>query len=900
VWVALGLGLALGGLGLGLTDLHRPAAASSSIYLDPHYSPAERAADLVSRLTVAEKAAQMNSSLAPAVPRLGIAQLSWWNEAAHGVAREGVKTDANPDVLTNTTSYPVDLSLGSTWNPGLMYDEASAISDEAREVARDNRFGLNYYSPTVNLARDPRWGRGDETFSEDPVLTARMAGQYVNGLQGADQRGRPLPEGRGYLKAAATLKHFAANNSEFNRLTGSSDMDERTLREYYTAQFRALVRDSRPASIMSAYNEVNGTPAAASIPLIDTLARQTFGFGGFFTSDCDAVYIIQSGHRWQPPGTDHPLDEIERNAWANAAGEDLNCQQGYHDDVNFGNALPTAIGRGIVTPAGTYSENDLDVSLVRLFTARIATGEFDQQSRVPWVARARARVARGTWVNSDANGAVTQTRSRLVLARRVADESIVLLRNDTASLPLKVPATGPFRIAVIGPFAHPDKVYLGGYSSNQGPAGQARTVDAYTGLKTYVQAINPRAAVDFLSGVDPRDVDQVDEKAVDAAAGYDVVVVCVGTDPTNGDEGVDRESLDLPGAQAQLVREVSARNRRTIVYAETGGQFTVAPLGANVPTLLWSSYNGQRKGEALADVLLGRRNPSGHLPFTWYRNEADLPPVGDYAIHPGPTGPGRTYQYFRRPVSFPFGHGLSYTGFRVRPAVAIPARADANASITVTTRVTNVGSVPGAQVVQLYAATPDAPASAQRPVRRLVDFRKVQLLPGASATLHFTVRLPDLAFFQGDRTRGRWVVDPGRYAFSVGTSSADLQHPAVVSVRGALRTEPSVVTVKPVTGADAAGGIAQRTLFRPGDAIDPRVSVAMNDDTLYGWIGPHRSRHLPAGLKLAYRSNRPEVADTAGSRRAPVRARAPGVATITVDVTYHGRTRSGWFVVLVR
>ena len=470
-----------------------PPPRNTPIYLDSHYLPAERAADLVSRLTLAQKAEQMNSSSAPAIPELGVAAWGWWNEAAHGVARQQTNTNANPPILTNTTSYPVDLSLGSTWNPDLVHEEAGRISDEARDVAPNNTQDLDYYSPTVNLARDPRWGRNDETWSEDPTLTGALASQYVNGLQGQDQNGRLPASAHGYLKAIATIKHFAANNSEYNRRTGSSDMDQRTLREYYTAQFRDIIQSSDPGSIMSSYNEVNGVPAAANVQLMDTLARQTFGFGGYFTSDCDAVYEIQAGHHWQPPGAPAPLDQYGRTAYANSAGEDLDCNQGYHDAYSYANTIPTAIANHITTQTDVYNEGDVDTSVVRLFTARIETGEFDAENSVPWVRAARARLAPGTWTNSDANNAVTETPDRLALDQKVADQSLVLLKNSGNLLPLKVPAKGAYRVAVMGAYANPSSLYLGGYSSNQGAPGVAKEVNAYQGVKAAIQKIDPAA-----------------------------------------------------------------------------------------------------------------------------------------------------------------------------------------------------------------------------------------------------------------------------------------------------------------------------------------------------------------------------------------------------------------------
>lgn len=880
-------------------------STGAPVYLDRHYSPEERAADLVARLTLREKAAEMNSSRAAAVPRLGIAAYGWWNEAAHGVAREQTNDGGNPPTLTNTTSYPVDLSMGSTWNPGLMYQEAGMISDEAREVVRRNSLDLSFYSPTVNLARDPRWGRNDETFSEDPLLTAAIAGQYVNGMEGRTQDGSPSPGSGGYLKTLATIKHFAANNSESDRLTGSSDMDERTLREYYTAQFRDLVRQSDPAAIMSAYNEVNGVPAAASLHLMDDLARQTFGFQGYFTSDCDAVHEIEDGHHWQPPGAAQPLDAEGRTAYANSAGEDLDCNQGYHDGSSYANTVPAAVARGVRTQTGVYNENDVDASLVRLFTARIATGEFDDEAAVPWVGAARSRLAAGTWENSDANKAVTETPARLAMARRAGDQSIVLLKNGTVHgrgggrrmLPLKVPSSGAFRVAVIGPYANPSSLFLGGYSSDQGSSGTEKEVNSYQGLKDAVRRLDPDATVDYYPGVSPGG-ESVDAASVKAAAGYDAVVVHVGTDADTADEGQDRTSLDLPGAQADLIRRVAAVNPRTVVYLETMGEVDVTRFQDAVPALLWSSYNGERQGESLADVVLGHYDPSGRLPFTWYRDVSSLPPTDDYAIRPTATHRGRTYMYYRGPVSYPFGYGLSYTSFRLSHLTVSDTAPDADGVLRVGADVTDTGSVAGDEVVQLYVTTPDAPAALQRPLKRLEGFTKVSLRPHETRHVTFTVQVPRLAFF--DQRSGRYRVDDGRYGIQLGTSSADagIRAQTVVHVSGQLTPVPATVTARPVAEGDAARGISQRVIFANHVVVDPQLTVAMNDDSLHGYRVGGSGTPLPAGMRVRYRSNRPRVVSVDPS--GVVRTVGRGVATVTVTVDYHGRQASGHFVVAVR
>lgn len=889
----------------------QPAAATTAtpIYLDRSYSPVERATDLVSRMTLAEKAQQMNSSQAPAIPRLGVAAYGWWNEANHGVNAITTTPTGNATTQTNTTSYPSDLSLGSTWDPSLVYQEASKISDEAREVVPNNTEDLDFYAPTVNLSRDPRWGRNDESWSEDPTLTADLASQYVDGLQGETQTGTLLPSANGYYKAIATLKHFAANNSEVNRRTGSSDMDERTLREYYTAQFASIIEQSNPGSIMSSYNEVNGVPAAANVHLIDTLARETYGFGGYFTSDCDAVYEIQAGHMWQPPQASAPLDQYGRTAFANSAGEDLDCNAGYHDTYSYGNTIPTAIAQHITTQTDVYNEGDVDTSIVLLFTARIETGEFDDQAQVPWVAAARARLAPNTWVSSPANNAVTETPSRLNQAKASAEQSIVLLNNSSTTkangkvgklLPLKVPAHGAYKVAVIGYYANPSAgLYLGGYSSTQSPAGQAKEVTSYQGVKTAIQAINPNATVDFLPGVTGgttgATLTTVDAASVAAAANYDAVVVVAGTDASTAAEDHDRTSLALPGAQAQMISQVEAANPNTIVYLETTGEVDVAPFQSTSPALLWSSYNGEEQGTALAEVLLGKVNPSGHLPFSWYSDLSQLPAVTDYTIRPTATTDGRTYMYFTGNVSYPFGYGLSYTKFSYSDLSVSKAAVTADGTFTVKAKVTNKGTVAGAEVPQLYVTTPFEPASAQRPIKRLEGFQKVTLAPGQTKTVTFTVTAAKLAFF--DEASNKNVVDPGRYGLQVSTSSADpaIKLSSTVRVSGVISQQPTVLTAKPIEQGDQNSGVAQRVMFDLNTTIDPQLTVAMNDQTLFGYVTKGQSTPLPQGLTVSYTSDRSTVV-TVGAG-GTLRTVGPGIATVTATAKWHGASATTHFTV---
>jgi beta-glucosidase len=546
---------------------------------------------------------------------------------------------------------------------------------------------------------------------------------------------------------------------------------------------------------------------------------------------------------------------------------------------------------------------------VRLFTARIETGEFDDENSVPWVKAARARLGGAPWVSNEANNAVTETPARLKQAQDSADQSLVLLKNQPAAgkgslLPLQVPHSGSYKVAVVGYPAHPQSLFLGGYSSVQAGAGAANNVDAYTGIKDAVTKADPNAQVDFLPGTisstsDPTKTNvgtqtSVDPGTIAQVGGYDAVVVVAGTDSSTNSEDKDRSTLALPGAQAQLIQQVEAANPRTVVYLETTGTVDTRSFDASTPALLWSSYNGQRQGAALADVLLGKVNPSGHLPFTWYTDDSQLPAIGDYAIRPTASSPGRTYMYFTGSSSYPFGYGQSYSQFAYSNLKVAP-RADAEGTITATADVTNRGTVAGAAVPQLYAATPFEPASAQRPDKRLEAFSKVTLQPGQTKKVTLSFPVSKLAFF--DEAANKFSVDPGTYQLQLAGSAADadIAQTAPVAVSGSLGSVPTVVTAHPVQNGDREADVAQRVMVDAGSTIDPQLTVSLDDQTLHGYVSKGESSPLPAGLDVQYRSDDPRVVRV--GPHGELQAVGSGVVTVHVTARSKGHAVSTAFTV---
>lgn len=482
-------------------------------YLDTSLSFEERAADLVSRMTLEEKQSQLKARTAAAIPRLGVRAYDWWSEALHGVARSG-----------EATSFPTGLGIASTWDRELVQEMMDITSDEARAYTNEKGKGLSYWSPTINMARDPRWGRAEETYGEDPYLSAQIGNSFVRGLQGDDDT---------YLKSIATIKHFALNNSEFNRHNGDSQIDERTLREYYTKAFKDVIEEANVESLMTSYNRVNGVPMSANTYMLDTLTRRTWGFDGYITSDCGAIRDIYSSHKWVPEGWDHAVSPTETTALAIQAGTDLNC-----GDVYASQAV-NAVNEGLL------SEDDIDVALVRLFTARMKTGEFDPQENVPYASDEYS------WANQISAEDHTQK------AEQSSDEAVVMLKNEPAEgqteniLPLD--ASQMKNVVIVGDLA--DEVILGDYSGSPKEENKSTPVKGLTNL---LAEKNPSAKVTYIQGGN--------------------------STPINGNYNFNIKNFKLINANGDVIREVLPEENTALdnCQVESGGNLGYTKPGGYV------------------------------------------------------------------------------------------------------------------------------------------------------------------------------------------------------------------------------------------------------------------------------------------------------------------------------
>ncbi|SEN36869.1 glycoside hydrolase family 3 C-terminal domain-containing protein [Actinacidiphila rubida] len=895
---ALACAAALGATGGGAALAQSPRAAQSSIpiYRDTHYSFQERAADLVSRMTLQEKVQQLSTNSGPAIPRLGVQQYTYWSEGQHGVNSLGAdQHNGGVQGGVHATGFPTNFASSMSWDRNLMYQESTAISDEARGFVDKSLFdkgqnnlgpsaddygSLTYWAPTVNLDRDPRWGRTDEAFGEDPYFVGQMAGQFVDGYQGNNQDGSSQT---GYLKVAATAKHYALNNVEDNRTGISSDATDTDLRDYYTAQFRSLIEDAHVAGLMTSYNAINGTPSVSDTYTTNELAQRTYGFGGYITSDCGAVGTnwrqFPGGHDWAPPGwtTDHQANptwtqtatgttlsgQAGGQAYALRAGTDLNCTGDEATTANITEAIR----------AGALSEGVIDTALVKVFTVRMATGEFDPAGSVPYTSITKDQI---------------ESPAHQALAAKVADNALVLLKNAAPAstgkplLPADPAKTG--KIVILGDLANTTS--LGLYSGEP-----THTTSPVQGITDAVKAANPGADVVFdAAGTSSTATGAAvlsDQTRADIRAA-DLVVLFVGTTKANGDEGNDRDNLAMPGDYDSLIDQTAALgNDKLALVIQSDGPVKIDDEQGKVASVLFSGYNGQAQGTALADVLFGKQNPSGHLNFTWYKDDSQLPDKQNYGLTPAATGGlGRTYQYFTGTPTYPFGYGLSYSSFAFSKIKADHKAITPDGTVKIGVNVTNTGGTAGATVVQLYAATPFTVPGVDLPQKRLAGFAKTRVLaPGQTQHVDLTVKAAGLASW--DAAHSRQTVWNGTYGFQVGGDSAHIAGTAPVTISGRLTPKVQYVTVQPENVVYNAGETFSLTAKNRWikDDTDPAkehrdpsltaddVVEAVNDDQTFADL-----KHTA----VTYASSNPAVATV--SADGTVHAVADGVATVSATV----------------
>ncbi|HVQ30975.1 MAG TPA: glycoside hydrolase family 3 C-terminal domain-containing protein, partial [Vicinamibacteria bacterium] len=700
-------------------------------YLDPDKPLEARVQDLVGRMTLAEKVGQL-SSTAPAVERLAVPAYDYWNESLHGVARAG-----------RATIFPQAIGLAATFDPDLMTRIATAISDEARAKHhasvraghRDRYRGLTFWTPNINIFRDPRWGRGQETYGEDPFLTAQMGVAFVEGLQGHDPR---------YLKAAACAKHFAVHSGpEGLRHSFDAVASPKDLNETYLPAFKALVGAGVEA-VMCAYNRTNGEPCCSSNTLLGSTLRRAWGFKGHVVSDCGAVDDLHSGHKVTK-------DAAESAAATLKGGTDLAC-------TNYG-ALTQSLERGLVTEA------DVDRALTRMLRTRFKLGFFDPDERNPYAGIPES---------------VIGSAEHRALAREAAVKSLVLLKNEASLLPLRKDLK---MVYVTGPLAADVQVMIGNY--------YGVNEDVSTILEGVVGKVSAGTKVDFRQGtlLDRPNANNADWSS-GSAREADVTIAVMGiSNLLEGEEGAsiasptkgDRLDLGLPENQVEYLKKIRASARKLVVVLLGGSPMAIPEVHDLADAVVLAWYPGEEGGHAVADVLFGDAAPSGRLPVTFPRSTSQLPPYEDYSMA------GRTYRYMTEDPLYPFGFGLGFTTFRYgalelsRTAVAV------GEAVTAKVAVTNAGRVAAEETVQLYVSDLDAAAHAPRAA--LKGLKHVRLAAGESRAVEFAVDPSMRAIVDA---AGRDVRPRGQFRLTVGGASPGTRAVAL----GAPEAAQAVLTVR--------------------------------------------------------------------------------------------------------
>jgi beta-glucosidase len=685
-----------------------------------------RVNDLLARLTLEEKISLLGYR-SKAVPRLGIPAYNWWNEALHGVARAG-----------QATVFPQAIAMAATFSESLMYEVADVISTEARAkynlaVARDRRLqymGLSFWSPNINIFRDPRWGRGQETYGEDPFLTASIGAAFVKGMQGNDPR---------YLKTSACAKHFAAHSGpEAGRHEFNAVVDEKDLRETYLYAFKKLV-DAGVESVMCGYNRLNGKPCCTSDVLLKQILRNEWKFKGHMVTDCWALEDIWARHKVMK-------NSVEVAAAALKAGINMDCSNMLQDD------LLEAYKQKLVTQA------DIDSALSGILCTQFKLGFYDDPTTQPF---------------SKLGAESVHSVKHVELARKAAQKSMVLLKNDKGILPL---ASGKYHsIMVLGPNAGALDPLLGNYHGISG--------NMVTFAEGITEAAGPETAVQYDQGSDFTDTSHFG--GLWAAGESDLTIAVIGLTPVyEGEEGDaflapsggDKLSLALPAPHVKLLKELRKKNKPVIAVVTAGSAVDISSIEPYADAIILAWYPGEQGGAALADIIFGKVSPSGRLPITFYKSLDDLPPYDSYATK------GRTYRYFNGAVQYPFGYGLSYVNFSYRWVEQPRPPRSLNDTLRFSVGVKNDGSMNADEVTQVYI---QYPSLERMPIKELKSFRRLSVQKGKESVVQFSIAVAELQ--KWDSLQGGWKLYPGDYNIGVGSSSQDLKLNVPISIGANLK-----------------------------------------------------------------------------------------------------------------
>ncbi len=712
---------------------HIPEVSGPRLYLDTSLPFETRSKDLIRRMSLKEKVSQLMDS-APAIERLGLPGYGYWNECLHGVGRAG-----------HATVFPQAIGLAATWDTELIHRVANTIATEARAKNNDARksspstrryYGLTFWTPNINIFRDPRWGRGQETYGEDPYLTGELAVAFIKGLQGDHPK---------YYKAMACAKHFAVHSGpEKLRHTFNATVSERDLYETYLPHFEAAVKQGGVGSVMSVYNAFEGVPGPASDFLLTDILRDRWGFQGHVVSDCGAVHDIWKNHNYAET-------PAEASALAIKAGNDLNCGGTY-------GALVSAVRKGLV------SEEDLDLALKRVLMARFQLGLFDSPQECEYLSIPISEN------DSHKNSQVALEASR---------NSMVLLKND-GTLPLN--SSQIKSIAVIGPNANSVNALIGNYSGKP-----SHPITILEGIREHV---GKQITINYSHGcplaIKEGETFTIDNKqaqeALLLAKRSDLVVFVGGYDATlEGEEmrssfvgfdGGDRISIRLPKPQRKLLAALSDLDRPIVMVNLSGSAVAFREEAKEVSSILQAWYPGQNGGKAVAEILFGKANPAGRLPVTFYQSIDDLPDFSNYSMK------GRTYKYFKGKPLYPFGHGLSYTTFEYNSLQLSSETMSQTKQCNVSIAVTNSGNRTGEEVVQLYIQPQGL--SSSDPIHVLKGFKRIELKPGETAKVEF--ELPASSFRRWNTAIGDYEVKAGKYLIQVGSSSSDIRKEGLLEI----------------------------------------------------------------------------------------------------------------------